>query len=129
MGFSRPVQPRELGAVLVRSGHPVLPCAPGAGALPRFLTAGRPDGWVEGDAPLEITNFDPEKDMLKLTFRGQGTMPKLALCRDEARGATLLKANGIPIAALRGRSPRNPLTQVAVAARNAPLSSAPQRPS
>lgn len=70
--------------------------------------------WIEGDAPVEIADFDAAEDIITFVYDRDGDAPELSVKRNETTGVTTILADGRSIAVLRDASPEFSLRNVAV---------------
>jgi Ca2+-binding RTX toxin-like protein len=70
--------------------------------------------WISGKAPVEITDFDTEEDLLSFVYNTDGPEPELSVERDETSGLMTLRADGETVAVLRNTSPDFSLRNVVI---------------
>ena len=70
--------------------------------------------WISGEAPVEITDFDPDEDLLSFVYNTDGPTPELSVEQDETTGLMTLRADGEAVAVLRNTSPDFSLRNVVV---------------
>lgn len=70
--------------------------------------------WISGEAPVQITDFDTEEDVLSFVYNTEGPDPELTVERDETTGLTTLRADGEAVAVLRNTSPDFSLRNVVI---------------
>lgn len=70
--------------------------------------------WISGEAPVQITDFDTDEDLLSFVYNTDGPDPELSVERDETTGLLTLRADGEAVAVLRNTSPDFSLRNVVI---------------
>lgn len=70
--------------------------------------------WIEGGRPVEITDFDVAEDVISFVYDSDGATPEMTVEHDSRTGVTTIRADGQPIAVLRGTSPEFSVHNIAV---------------
>lgn len=70
--------------------------------------------WIEGDKPVEITDFDEVEDIITFVYDRDGVEPELSVETNKQTGVTKIMADGKAVAVLRDASPDFSIKNVAV---------------